>query len=235
MFYGSQGTRGKRSVSGNAWERRLRREQRAGVGAAVETARARASIGRFGYRKRACDAGSSPSAPAKQKRSPQRAEAFSVLREKKDPRHAERVGQRLLAPPVARAGVGAAVEKIEEKRQPEDFFGHRKRGLRSNFEPFCPCHRKSPETAGLQGFQSVKKAAGRKSSIKSEKKLQDADPFFLFIKKNTVGPCVERFCPLRRAPLTVSIYAYRGALLVPAAFQTASERVKTEFLTSSKP
>ena len=36
----------------------------------------------------------------------------------------------------------------------------------------------------------------------------------------------QRFCFLRRAPLTVSIYAYRGALLVPAAFLTASERVK---------
>ena len=34
------------------------------------------------------------------------------------------------------------------------------------------------------------------------------------------------FCFLRRAPLTVSTYAYRGALLAPAAFQTASERVK---------
>ena len=29
---------------------------------------------------------------------------------------------------IQRAGVGAAVEKIEEKRQPEDFFGRRKRG-----------------------------------------------------------------------------------------------------------
>ena len=28
---------------------------------------------------------------------------------------------------IQRAGVGAAVEKIEEKRKPEDFFGHRKR------------------------------------------------------------------------------------------------------------
>ena len=53
---------------------------------------------------------------------------------------------------IQRADLGAAVEKIEEKRQPEDFFGHRKRGLRSNFEPFCPCHRKSLETAGFQGF-----------------------------------------------------------------------------------
>ena len=61
-------------MPGNACSRRLRRMQRAGVGAAVETARAKASIGRF---------------------------------------------------------------------------GHRKRG---QFEPFCPCHRKSLETAGLQGF-----------------------------------------------------------------------------------
>ena len=30
---------------------------------------------------------------------------------------------------MQRAGVGAAVEKIEEKRQPEDFFGYRKRAV----------------------------------------------------------------------------------------------------------
>ena len=163
VFYGSQGTRGKRSVSGNAWERRLRREQRAGVGAAVETARARASIGRFGYRKRACEAGSSPSAPAKQKRSPQRAEAFSVLREKKDPRHAERVGQRLLAPPVARAGVGAAVEKIEEKRQPEDFFGHRKRGCEATSSPSAPATGKALKPLGFRAFSL--RFRGRRTSV----------------------------------------------------------------------
>ncbi len=52
---------------------------------------------------------------------------------------------------IQRAGVGAAVEKIEERRQPEDFFGYRKRGAKP-IEPFCPCHRKSLETAGFQGF-----------------------------------------------------------------------------------
>ena len=39
-------------VPGNACERRRWRVQRAGVGAAVETARVKASIGRFGHRKR---------------------------------------------------------------------------------------------------------------------------------------------------------------------------------------
>ena len=62
MFYGSQGTRGKRSVSGNACERRRWRIQRAGVGAAVEKIEEkRQPEDFFGHRKRA---GSSPSAPA---------------------------------------------------------------------------------------------------------------------------------------------------------------------------
>ena len=51
-------------VPGNACSRRRWRIQRAGVGAAVETARVKASIGRFGHRKRGCKATSSPSAPA---------------------------------------------------------------------------------------------------------------------------------------------------------------------------
>ena len=51
--------------------------------------------------------------------------------------------------------------------------------------------------------------------------------FFLFeLLKMRLALAWSAFCFLRRAPLTVSIYAYRGALLAPAAFQTASERVK---------
>ena len=49
---------------------------------------------------------------------------------------------------IQRAGVGAAVETARVKAS-IGRFGHRKRG---QFEPFCPCHRKSLETAGLQGF-----------------------------------------------------------------------------------
>ena len=79
-FTETGGTRGTRSVSGNTWERRLRRIQRAGVGAAVETARAKASIGRFGHRKRGCEATSSPSAPATEKAlKPLGFKAFSSL------------------------------------------------------------------------------------------------------------------------------------------------------------
>ena len=43
----------------------------------------------------------------------------------------------------ARAGVGAAVEKIEEKRQPEDFFGHRKRGCEATSSPSAPAKKKA--------------------------------------------------------------------------------------------
>ncbi len=140
--------------------------------------------------------GSSPSAPAKQESPPLVRRAFLFYRAKENPRHAERAGQRLRAPPrrrllhivrgdfqnhrllisrrllfakghapfacsvvnalatalcryqsfarkkKARAGVGTAVEKIEEKRQPEDFFRAPQEGLRSNFEPFCPCQEK---------------------------------------------------------------------------------------------
>ena len=71
--------------------------------------------------------------------------------------------------------------------------------------------------AGL--LRLSKKAAGRKSSINSEKKLQSTDFFSLFIQ-NIVGPEGQRFCFLRRAP---------------AAFQTASEPVKKHsFLTRTR-
>ncbi len=59
--------------------------------------------------------------------------------------------------------------------------------------------------------------------------------FLLIYPKHCWPRRGQRFCFLRRAPLTVSIYAYRGALLVPAAFQTASERVKTEFFDTLGP
>ena len=64
-----------------------------------------------------------------------------------------RAGQRLRAPPVAdtasrgwRSGRNGA---SESEHRP---FRAPQAGLRSNFEPFCPCHRKSLETAGFQGF-----------------------------------------------------------------------------------
>jgi len=63
----------------------------------------------------------------------------------------------------------AAVEKIEEKRKPDDFFGHRKPGCRTDFrKPFGQAHQvlppqptmrtendiglKNHETAAVSGF-----------------------------------------------------------------------------------
>ena len=45
---------------------------------------------------------------------------------------------------IQRAGVGAAVEKIEERRQPEDFFGHRKRGCEATSSPSAPAKQERP-------------------------------------------------------------------------------------------
>ena len=71
-------------VPGNACERRRWRIQRAGVGAAVEKIKEkRQPEDFFGYRKRGCEVTSSPSAPAKPKRSPLHAETFSISQNKK--------------------------------------------------------------------------------------------------------------------------------------------------------
>ena len=50
-------------------------------------------------------------------------------------------GSRACPPPVAESrasAVSAAVEKIEETRKPDDFFGHRKRAIIRNL--FADCH-----------------------------------------------------------------------------------------------
>ena len=52
----------------------------------------------------------------------------------------------------ARAGVGAAVEKIEEKRHPEDFFGHRKRGCEAASSPSAPATEKPCNRKGCAVF-----------------------------------------------------------------------------------
>ena len=150
--------------------------------------------------------GSSPSAPAKQERPPPVRRPFLFYRAKENPRHAERAGQHLRAPPrrrllhivrgnfqnhrllisrrllfakghapfacsvvnalatvlchyqpfarkkKARAGVGAAVEKIEERRQPEDFFGHRKRGCEATSSPSAPATAQSLCLCGFERF-----------------------------------------------------------------------------------
>ena len=41
-----------------------------------------------------------------------------------------------------RAGDGAAVEKVEEKRKPDDFFGHRKRGCKATSSPSFSARKK---------------------------------------------------------------------------------------------
>ena len=48
----------------------------------------------------------------------------------------------------------AAVEKIEEKRKPEDFFGHRKRDRSGNFRKYATNQnaRKPLETKGFRAF-----------------------------------------------------------------------------------
>ena len=73
---------------------------------------------------------------------------------KTTPRHAERAGQRLRAPPVADTASRGwrSGRKNRGKAAARRFFRTPQEGLRSNFEPFCPCHRKSLETAGFQGF-----------------------------------------------------------------------------------
>ena len=53
---------------------------------------------------------------------------------------------------IQRAGVGAAVEKIEEKRQPEDFFGHRKR---ADSSPSVPATEKALKPLGFGAFSSL--------------------------------------------------------------------------------
>ena len=98
--------------------------------------------------------GSSPSAPAKQERPPLVRRSFLFYRAKENPRHAERAGQRLLAPPVADTASWGwrSGRKNRGKAAARRFFRAPQEGLRSNFEPFCPCHRKSLETAGFRGF-----------------------------------------------------------------------------------
>ena len=130
-------------VPGNACSRRRWRIQRAGVGAAVEKIEERRQPEDFfGHRKRGCEATSSPSAPAKQERPPPVRRPFLFYRAKENPRHAERAGQRLLVPPVADTASRGwrSGRKNRGKAAARRFFRAPQEGLRSNFEPFCPCH-----------------------------------------------------------------------------------------------
>ena len=53
---------------------------------------------------------------------------------------------------IQRADLGAAVEKTEGKRQPEDFFGHRKRGCEATSSPSAPATGKALKPLGLRAF-----------------------------------------------------------------------------------
>ena len=66
-------------------------------------------------------------------------------------------GSRACPPPVAEArasAVSAAVDKIEGKRKPEDFIGHRKRA--ENLQPAC----RLPQYNHMVGKTSRLKRAG---------------------------------------------------------------------------
>ena len=76
------------------------------------------------------------------------------------------------------------------------------------------------------GFQTVKKVRRPQKQYNAKKETVNFRFFLFELLKMRLALAWSVFCFLRRAPLTVSIYAYRGALLAPAAFQTASERVK---------
>ena len=53
---------------------------------------------------------------------------------------------------IQRAGGWRSGRKNRGEAAARRFFRAPQERLRSNFEPFCPCHRKSLETAGFQGF-----------------------------------------------------------------------------------
>ena len=64
---------------------------------------------------------------------------------------------------IQRAGVGASVEKIEKKRQPEDFFGHRKRGCEATSSPSAPATGKALKPLGFRAFSL--RFRGRRTSV----------------------------------------------------------------------
>ena len=78
----------------------------------------------------------------------------------------------------------------------------------------------------LRAAQTVKKVRRPQKQYNAKKETVNFRFFLFELLKMRLALACQRFCFLRRAPLTISIYAYRGALLAPAAFQTASERVK---------
>ena len=53
---------------------------------------------------------------------------------------------------MQRADLGAAVEKTEGKRQPEDFFGHRKRGCEATSSPSAHATGKALKPLGFRAF-----------------------------------------------------------------------------------
>ena len=90
----------------------------------------------------------------------------------------------------------------------------------------APAARPSGFPAGKPDGQTVKKGCRPQKQHKFWGRTTRCRFLLLIYPKYCWPRRGQRFCFLRRAPLTVSIYAYRGALLAPAAFQTASKRVK---------
>ena len=105
--------------------------------------------------------------------------------------------------------------------------------MRAHKEKRSASCRSLPHIYALLAPAAFQTASERVKKVRRPQKQYNAKKetvnfrFFLFeLLKMRLALAWSVFCFLRRAPLTVSIYAYRGALLAPAAFQTASERVK---------
>ena len=84
---------------------------------------------------------------------------------KTNPRHAERAGQRLRAPPVADTASRGwrSGRKNRKKRQPEDPFGHRKSGCEATSSPSAPAIGKALKPLGFKAFSSLWR--GRRTSV----------------------------------------------------------------------
>ena len=98
--------------------------------------------------------GSSPSAPAKQKslRFMRRLFCFTEQRRTRGTRSVPGNACERRLRRIQRAGGWRSGRKNRGEAAARRFFRAPQAGLRSNFEPFCPCHWKSLETAGFQGF-----------------------------------------------------------------------------------
>ena len=111
--------------------------------------------------------GSNPSAPAKQKslRFTRRLFCFTEQRRTRGTRSVPGNACERRRWRIQRADLGAAVEKIEEKRQPEDFFGHRKRGCEATSSPSAPATGKALKPLGFRAFSLLFFESGARSAL----------------------------------------------------------------------